>query len=67
VKILDIVITGLLLGGLYALIALGLSLQDGVARVLNTSHFLLDNRREIRINSHRILHLRKGHVMQLQV
>jgi branched-chain amino acid transport system permease protein len=36
--ILDIVIAGLLLGGLYALIAMGLSLQYGVARVLNISH-----------------------------
>jgi branched-chain amino acid transport system permease protein len=35
---LDIVIAGLLLGGLYALIAMGLSLQYGVARVLNISH-----------------------------
>ncbi|HJX03038.1 MAG TPA: branched-chain amino acid ABC transporter permease [Dehalococcoidia bacterium] len=33
--ILDVVIAGLLLGGLYALIAMGLSLQYGVARVLN--------------------------------
>ena len=38
VAILDIVIAGLLLGGLYALIAMGLSLQYGVARVLNISH-----------------------------
>ncbi len=38
VKILDIVIGGLLLGGIYALIAAGLSLQYGVARVLNVSH-----------------------------
>ena len=36
--ILDILIAGLLLGGLYALIAMGLSLQYGVARVLNISH-----------------------------
>jgi branched-chain amino acid transport system permease protein len=36
--ILDLVITGLLLGGIYALIAMGLSLQYGVARVLNISH-----------------------------
>ena len=36
--ILDLVITGLLLGGIYALIAVGLSLQYGVARVLNISH-----------------------------
>ncbi len=38
VTILDVVIAGLLLGGLYALIAMGLSLQYGVARVLNVSH-----------------------------
>ncbi|HJX40001.1 MAG TPA: branched-chain amino acid ABC transporter permease [Anaerolineales bacterium] len=38
VKILDIVLGGLLLGGIYALIAAGLSLQYGVARVLNISH-----------------------------
>jgi branched-chain amino acid transport system permease protein len=36
--VLDVVIAGLLLGGLYALIAMGLSLQYGVARVLNVSH-----------------------------
>ncbi len=38
VTILDVVIAGLLLGGIYALIAVGLSLQYGVARVLNISH-----------------------------
>lgn len=38
VTILEIVIAGLLLGGLYALIAMGLSLQYGVARILNISH-----------------------------
>lgn len=38
ITILEIVIAGLLLGGLYALIAMGLSLQYGVARVLNVSH-----------------------------
>lgn len=38
VTILEIVIAGLLLGGLYSLIAMGLSLQYGVARVLNISH-----------------------------
>ncbi|MGZ3748933.1 MAG: branched-chain amino acid ABC transporter permease [Pseudobdellovibrionaceae bacterium] len=32
------VIGGLIMGGLYALIAVGLSLQYGVARVLNVSH-----------------------------
>jgi branched-chain amino acid transport system permease protein len=36
--ILDIVIGGLLVGGIYALIAMGLSLQYGVARVLNIAH-----------------------------
>jgi branched-chain amino acid transport system permease protein len=34
----DILITGLLLGGIYALVSVGLSLQYGVARVLNVSH-----------------------------
>ena len=38
VTILEIVIGGLLLGGLYALIAMGLSLQYGVAKILNISH-----------------------------
>ena len=38
VKILDVVIAGLLMGGIYALIAVGLSLQYGVARVLNIAH-----------------------------
>jgi ABC-type branched-subunit amino acid transport system permease subunit len=36
--LLDILIGGLMMGGLYALIAVGLSLQYGVARVLNVSH-----------------------------
>jgi branched-chain amino acid transport system permease protein len=36
--ILEVVIAGLLLGGIYALIAVGLSLQYGVARVLNIAH-----------------------------
>jgi branched-chain amino acid transport system permease protein len=35
---IDVIITGLILGGLYALIAVGLSLQYGVGRVLNVSH-----------------------------
>ena len=35
---IDVMITGLVLGGLYALIAVGLSLQYGVGRVLNVSH-----------------------------
>ena len=34
----DVIIGGLILGGLYALIAVGLGLQYGVARVLNVSH-----------------------------
>ena len=38
VTVLDITIGGLLLGGIYALIAMGMSLQYGVARVLNFSH-----------------------------
>src|SRR4030043_1908326 len=38
IKILDIVIAGLLLGGLYALIAMGLSLEYGFACCLNISH-----------------------------
>jgi branched-chain amino acid transport system permease protein len=38
VEILDIVVGGLLMGGIYALIAVGFSLQYGVARVLNISH-----------------------------
>lgn len=36
--ILDVFIAGLLLGGIYALIAVGLSMQYGVARVLNIAH-----------------------------
>ncbi len=36
--ILNIVIAGLIMGGIYALIAVGLSLQYGVGRVLNISH-----------------------------
>jgi branched-chain amino acid transport system permease protein len=36
--ILMIAISGLLTGGIYALIAMGLSLQYGVARVLNIAH-----------------------------
>jgi branched-chain amino acid transport system permease protein len=38
VRILDIAIGGLLTGGIFALIAMGLSLQYGVARVLNIAH-----------------------------
>ncbi len=36
--LLDITIGGLILGGLYALVAAGLGLQYGVARILNVSH-----------------------------
>ena len=35
---LDIVLSGLVLGGMYALIALGLTLQYGIARILNLSY-----------------------------
>lgn len=38
VKILDILIAGLIMGGIYALVAIGLNLQWGVTRVLNMSH-----------------------------
>jgi branched-chain amino acid transport system permease protein len=36
--IVDILISGLILGGMYALIAMGLTLQYGVARILNLSY-----------------------------
>jgi len=36
--VFDVVMTGLLLGGIYALISVGLSLQYGVARVFNVAH-----------------------------
>jgi branched-chain amino acid transport system permease protein len=32
------VLTGLMLGGMYALIAMGLTLQYGVARIMNLSY-----------------------------
>jgi len=38
VTVLDVIIGGLINGGIYALIAVGLSLQYGVGRVLNVSH-----------------------------
>jgi branched-chain amino acid transport system permease protein len=38
VTFLDVVIGGLIMGGIYALIAVGLGLQYGVGRVLNVSH-----------------------------
>ena len=37
-SVIDIVLSGLILGGLYALLAVGLSLQYGVGRVLNVAH-----------------------------
>jgi branched-chain amino acid transport system permease protein len=36
--ILDIVLSGLVLGGMYALFALGLTLQYGIARIMNLSY-----------------------------
>jgi branched-chain amino acid transport system permease protein len=36
--ILDVVIGGLIMGGIYAIIAVGLSLQYGVGRVVNIAH-----------------------------
>src|SRR4030043_395106 len=36
--LLNIVLGGLLIGGIYSLVAMGLSLQYGVARVLNIAH-----------------------------
>ncbi len=36
--VFDVAITALITGGIYALIAMGLNLQYGVARVLNVSH-----------------------------
>jgi branched-chain amino acid transport system permease protein len=37
-QVLNVLIAGLILGGIYALIAMGLSLQYGVARILNIAH-----------------------------
>lgn len=36
--ILDVVLSGLVLGGIYALIAMGLTLQYGVARIMNLAY-----------------------------
>jgi len=36
--VVDIVLTGLIIGGMYALTALGLTLQYGVARIMNLSY-----------------------------
>ncbi len=38
IKVLDVVIAGLVMGGIYALAAIGLNLQYGVVRVLNMAH-----------------------------
>src|ERR1041384_4867394 len=35
---IDIVLAGVVLGGMYALVAMGLTLQNGVARIMNLSH-----------------------------
>ena len=35
---MDVIVTGLLLGGLYALIAMGLNLQYGMARIMNLAN-----------------------------
>lgn len=37
-NIMDVIITGLLLGGTYALIAMGLNLQYGMARIMNLAN-----------------------------
>jgi branched-chain amino acid transport system permease protein len=36
--LIDIVLAGIVLGGMYALVAMGLTLQYGVARIMNLSH-----------------------------
>ena len=36
--LIDIVLAGAVLGGMYALVAMGLTLQYGVARIMNLSH-----------------------------
>ncbi|MDR2421229.1 MAG: branched-chain amino acid ABC transporter permease [Oscillospiraceae bacterium] len=36
--VLNVVVGGLIMGGIYALISMGLSMQYGVARILNVSH-----------------------------
>ena len=35
---IDIVLSGLILGGTYALVAIGLTLQYGVARIMNLAY-----------------------------
>ena len=36
--ILDVILSGIVVGGMYALIAMGLNLQYGVARIMNLSY-----------------------------
>ena len=36
--VVDIILTGLIIGGMYALVALGLTLQYGVARIMNLAY-----------------------------
>ena len=38
VSFINVLINGLLLGGIYAITAVGLSMQYGVARILNIAH-----------------------------
>jgi branched-chain amino acid transport system permease protein len=38
VKLFNILSSGLIMGGVYAIIAMGMSIQYGVARILNVSH-----------------------------
>jgi branched-chain amino acid transport system permease protein len=38
VLLIDIILSGLILGGMYALVAMGLTLQYGVARILNLAY-----------------------------
>ena len=34
----DIIVSGVILGGMYAMVALGLTLQYGVARIMNLAY-----------------------------
>ncbi len=38
IYIINVVSSGLIMGGVYAIISMGLSMQYGVARILNVSH-----------------------------
>ena len=38
VTVLNVITSGLIMGGVYAIIAMGMSIQYGVARILNVSH-----------------------------